>query len=205
MAISRFIHLFFPLIFVIIPALEVYAAQPQDHFTFILPAPAIHQSLQSILPLPLEPDKSMFDGTLAIDSIDKLAIHDQMIALHGVITGKDIAMNTEIAGRKIKLKLGQVILPLSCDLHLRYDQVGQQLFVTPSFKTSENSNGNGQALLPLLAALENREYPVDLRKLQGLNLNIGSRNLEIPLQPVQVTADNDQLILSLRPQKNKSR
>jgi len=180
------------------------AERPQDQFTFILPAPALHQTLQKNLPLLFKPESSSFDGKLSIDSIDRLSIHDEMISLHGIISGKDMAITTKIAGQNLKIKLGQVTLPLSCDLHLRFDQANQQLFITPQFKPSEDNSGNGQALLPLLAALSSKEYPVDLKELHSLKPSIGGQDLNLQLEPVQVTANNNQLVLGLRPQKIKS-
>jgi hypothetical protein len=180
------------------------AGQPQDQFTFILPAPALHQTLQKNLPLMFTPESSSFDGKLSIDSIDRLSIHDAMISLHGIISGKNLSLTTKIAGQNLKIKLGQVILPLSCDLHLRFDPSSQQLFITPHFKPSEDNSGNGQALLPLLAALGTKEYPVDLKELQSLKPSIGGQDLNLQLEPVQVTAANNQLVLGLRPKKIKS-
>lgn len=182
--------------------LKASATEPQDQFTLILPAPAIHQAVQAMLPLPLEPDSSSFNGKLSIDSIDKLTVHEETIALHGIVSGKNLTMNTEIAGQAIKLKLGQVTLPLSCDLHLRFDQAKQQLFITPQFKPSPNNdNQNGEAIFPLLAALGNREHLVELEQLLIINPTIGNQNRPLRIEPVQVTADNNQLILKLRPQK----
>jgi hypothetical protein len=194
------------LFFTLLSPVRVNATGMQDIFTFIFPAPALYQSLQAILPLPIEQQSSSFKGKLSLDSIDKLKIHDDIISLHGIVSGKDLSMHTEIAGQKIKLKLGHVTLPLFCDLHLRFDKVKQQLFVTPQFKPSKTkTGGNGDAIMPLLAAFGGREYPLDLSGLQSINPTIGRRDLALKLKPVQVTTKNNQLILGLRPEKKKSR
>jgi hypothetical protein len=181
-----------------------WAAHPSDQFTFILPAPALHQTLQNNLPLAIRPDSSSFDGTLSIDSIDKLSIHDKMISLHGIISGKDMNITTKIAGQKIKIKLGHITLPFNCDLLLRFDQAARQLFITPRFKTSADDNSNAQALIPLLSALSNREYPVDLTELHTLKPRVDGHDLNLQMEPVQIEARDNQLILGLRPQQNKS-
>ncbi len=179
------------------------AAQEQDQFTFTLPAPAVLQALQAILPL--EADSATVNGTISIDSIDTLTIHNNIISLHGVLSGKDLSVSTKIAGQNIRLKLGQLILPLSCDLHLRFDRAGQQLFITPQLKPSrENSAAGGEAILPLMAALNNREFPVDLKKLLAFNPTVGGQSRPLQLEAVQVTGGNNQLIFRLRAQKNKS-
>lgn len=178
----------------------------QDIFTFILPAPALRQSLQTILPLPLEQKSSSFSGRIILDSIDTLRIHNNIISVHGIVSGKNLSMHTQVAGQSIKLKLGQLTLPLACDLHLRFDNKKKQLFFTPQFKRSKNKSGNkGDVLLPLLAALGGHEYPVDLSRLQAMTPTIGNRRLDLRFQPVQVTTKNNQLILGLKPKKKKTR
>ncbi len=183
------------------------AQQGQDQFTFILPAPAVLQALQTILPLPLEPDSATVKGTISIDAIDTLTIHNNIISLHGVLSGKDLSVSTEIAGQNIRLKLGQLILPLSCDLLLRFDRASQQLFITPQLKPSQSQDKSatgGEAILPLMAALDNREYPVNLKKLLAFNPTVGGQSRPLQLEAVQVTGGNNQLIFRLRPKKNKS-
>ncbi len=175
----------------------------QDIFTLILPAPALRQSLQAILPLPIEQNNASFSGRLLLESIDQLRIHDNIISIHGVISGKKLSMHTMIAGQRINLKLGQVTLPLACDLHLRFDNKKQQLFFTPYFKASTKKTGN--VLLPLLATLSRRKYPVDLRRLQSFSPTVGKKQLNIRFKPVRVTTKNNQLILGFKPENKKSR
>lgn len=194
--------LFLILVTVFLPW-SAYATYPSDQFTFILPAPALHQTLQKNLPLILQPQSSSFKGTVSIESIDRLNIHDEMISLHGVISGKDMTISPTIAGQAIKITLGQITLPFSCDLLLRFDHNSGQLFITPRFTASESEKSNTQALLPLLTALSNREYPVDLTELNTLKPSIDGHDLNLQLEPVQIAAGDNQLILGLRPRQNK--
>ena len=181
------------------------AGQSQDQFTLVLPAPAIHQTLRTVLPLPLEPDSASFNGSLSIDSIESLTIHDEIISVHGIVSGKNLAISTEIAGQKIKLKLGQVTMPLSCDLHVRFDQARQQLFITPQLIPGpDNGDPGAEALLPLLALLGNREYPVDLKKLLSFNPTFGGESKPLQIEAVRIMLKNNQMTFKLRPQKTKS-
>ncbi len=177
-----------------------------DFFTLTLPAPALKQSLQAILPLSLARNDSTFSGNLILKSLDTLRIHNNIISVHGIVSGKNLAMQTQVAGQRLKLKLGQVTLPLTCDLHLRFDKKKQQLFFTPQFTRAKAASGSkGNVLLPLLTALGGHEYPVDLSRLQTFTPTIGNRKLDIRLQPVQVTTEKNRLILGLKPRKKKSR
>lgn len=194
-----------PLLLLLLCLPRYAGAQQQDQFTFILPAPALLWTLQALLPLPLETDDSTLSGTINIDSIDTLAIHDGRLTLHGVLTGKNLSINTAIAGQNIKLRLGQLILPLSCDLLLRFDRAGQRLFFTPLFKPGPDGKAqNSEAVLPLMAALNNREFPVDLKKLLTLNPTIGGTSRPLRVETTWVSARDNQLVLRLRPQKSKS-
>lgn len=175
----------------------------QDIFTLILPAQALRHTLQTALPLPIDQNSTNFSGRLIVESIDQLRIHDNTISVHGVVSGKKLAMHTRIGGQTIKLKLGHVTLPLACDLHLRFDEKKQKLFFTPQFTSSSQKSGN--VLLPLLTALGGHEYRVDLSRLLSFSPTIGTKQLNIHFQPVQVTTGNNQLVLELKPKKKKSR
>ena len=175
----------------------------QDIFTLILPAQALRHTLQAAMPLPINQHNKSFSGRLIVESIDQLRIHDNIISVHGVVSGKKLAMHTMIGGHNLNLKLGQVTLPLACDLHLRFDDKKQKLYFTPQFTSSSKKSGN--VLLPLLTALGSHEYPVDLGHLQSFSPTIGQKRVNIRFQPVQVTTGNNQLVLGLKPEKEKSR
>ena len=175
----------------------------QDIFTLILPAQALLHTLQAVLPLPIKQYNKSFSGRLIVESIDQLRIHDNIISVHGVVTGKKLAMHTMIGDRNIKLKLGRVTLPLACDLHLRFDDKKQRLFLKPQFTSSSKKSGN--VLLPLLTALAGHEYPVDLKRLLSFSPTIEGRQLTLRFQPVQIATGNNKLVLGLKPEKKKSR
>lgn len=174
--------------------------------TITLPATALHQTISDMLPLPLEQNGERFQGTITVDSISKLEINDNLISLQGQVSGKDIELTTNIGGQDIKLKLGKLVLPVTCDISLRYDQKEKTLFLTPRFQNPTHGNSDSaQTLLPLLNALGNKEYPVALDKISPFNTKVGSRNVSVRLEPVDIEAANNKMIIKLRPIAGKSR
>jgi hypothetical protein len=117
-------------------------------------------------------------------------------------------MATNLAGQNIQLKLGQVTLPIHCDLHTRFDRAQGKLFVRPRFANAgqaQTANGQAGSLDPLLGALGSREYPVDLEALQVLNLRMGERTIPIAMQPVNITGTDNSLIFRLLPRVGSPR
>ena len=110
-------------------------------------------------------------------------------------------MVTQIAGQDIQLRIGQVRLPMTCDLQTRFDPVQRKLFVTPRFSETGPGNGGQEAsLAPLLGALGGKEHPVNLEALQLLHINIGSRSIPIAMEPVKIAGADNALIFHLLPQ-----
>lgn len=173
--------------------------------TITLPAPALHQAINDILPLPLEQTGKQFQGTITIDSISKLAINDNLISLQGQVSGSDMQLTTNIGGQDIKLNLGKLVLPVTCDISLRYDPKKKTLFLTPRFQNSTHGKSNSaETLLPLLNALGNREYPVTMDTISPFNAQVGSKNVSVRMDPVDIRAGNNEMILKFRPVAGKN-
>ena len=173
--------------------------------TITLPAPALHQAISDILPLPLEQTGKQFQGTITVDSISKLAINDNLISLQGQVSGSDMQLTTNIGGQDIKLNLGKLVLPVTCDISLRYDPKKKTLFLTPRFQNPTNGKSNSaETLLPLLNALGNREYPVTMDTINAFNAKIGSKNVSVRMDPVDIRAGNNEMILKFRPVAGKN-
>jgi hypothetical protein len=173
--------------------------------TITLPGPALHQVISDILPLPLEQNGKKFKGTITVDSISKLEINDNLISLQGQVSGADIQLSTNIGGQDIKLNLGKIVLPVTCDISLRYDPKKKTLFLTPRFQNpTHNSSDSAKTLLPLLSAFGNREYPVTLDTINAFKAKIGSKNVSVRMEPVDIRAGNNEMILKFRPVTGKN-
>ena len=166
--------------------------------TFALPAPALLSILQRLQPIPIQPAQKSFSGSLAIQSIDHLHIHDNAISLHGIVKGSNLALQTMIAGQKLKLKLGNLSLPVACNLRLRLDKQKKALFLTPHFTATGNKVRKNDPIAGLLNGLGGKEYPLPLSEIDKLLSRNLARNISLGLQPVLLNMDNNTLTLGLK-------
>lgn len=173
----------------------------QRDIVITLPAETVLASLKKILPLDIPSQNAQLQGNIILESLDRLVIHDNIISVHGVLSGRNLVVVTNIAGQDIQLKVGQVHLPMTCDLHTRFDPVQRKLFVTPRFaNTGTGNNSQDASLTPLLGALAGREHLVKLDALRLLNIKIGTRSIPIAMEPVKITGTDNTLIFHLLPQ-----
>jgi hypothetical protein len=165
-----------------------------------LPAETVLTSLQKALPLDIPSQNRQLQGDITLESLDRLVIHDNIITVHGVLSGKNLVVTTNLAGQDIQLKVGEVRLPMTCDLQTRFDPARRQLFVTPRFTDTAQNAGNSQdPLTPLLGALGGREYLVDLDALQMINVKVGTKSIPIAMEPVNIEGVNNTLIFQMLP------
>lgn len=184
-----------------VPLIAVAAEKSRDRDIIItLPAETVLHSLQKMLPLKINTDNPDLQGQITLQSLKKLAINDNTLSVQGIVRGKNLSMVTTIANQKIRLKLGEVHLPVSCDLLTRFDKGKQQLFVTPFFHTPEQSDTGSNAIRPLLKALEGQEYPLQLDTLKLSNFKLGEKPFPLTMVPVEITGRDNALMINLQPQ-----
>ncbi|WLE95314.1 MAG: hypothetical protein QTN59_11545 [Candidatus Electrothrix communis] len=181
------------------------AGQPPP-VSLTLPLATLHQALSSLLPLPIEQQKrnSNFRGTFVVDSISRLAVkQNNVIALQGQLSGRNMAVKAQVAGQTIQIKLGQMVLPVSCDIALRYDRQRKTLFLRPTFyHQAQQQDPAAAALAPMLDSLS-REYALPLNTLDPLTGKIGITPIFVQLDPVDIRLNGDSLVLQFRPLTGK--
>lgn len=172
----------------------------QRDIVITMPAETVLASLQKMLPLAIPSHNEQLQGDIVLESLDRLFIHDNILSLHGVLSGKNLVLVTNIAGQDIQLKLGQIHLPVTCDLQTRFDQAKRKLFVTPRFtENAADKNKQEASVGSLISALGGKEYPVDLDALQLLNIKMGSRSIPIAMEPTNIAGLDNALIFRLMP------
>jgi hypothetical protein len=165
-----------------------------------LPAETVLASLQKVLPLDIPSQSRQLQGDIILESLDRLVIHNNIITVHGVLSGRNLIVSTHLAGQELQLRVGEVRLPMTCDLQTRFDPTKRQLFVTPRFSdTAPPAKAGDDALTPLLGALGGREYRVDLDALEMINLKVGSKSIPIAMEPVKIAGADNVLIFHLLP------
>ena len=175
---------FFCLVCILIFPFLSGAAEPRkivkkQPITITLPASTLHETLIDMLPLPIELKRknSKFQGPVVIDSISRLAIDENRISVSGRLIGRKLAMQAKVGSQTIQIKLGKLVLPVTCDIALRFDAAKKILFLFPKFKKTSGSKSNSdQTIVSLLNSLS-REYPVRLDELTPLLWDIGTESV----------------------------
>jgi len=185
------------------PAKDLFAAQQMLRFAW--PAPALLSVLQGLLPIPLPTDQKTFSGSVRIQSIDQLHIHDNTITVHGIIRGDNIAVHTTFAGQKLKVKLGNLSLPVAYDIDVRLDTKQHALFFTPHLRATGNNIHDKDPLADLLNGLSrNREYQLSSADVDTFLSNSLGRPVRLGLQPVLLDLNNNTLTFGLQPISRQS-
>ncbi|WP_153306441.1 hypothetical protein [Desulfogranum japonicum] len=190
---------------VLFTALSAFSAQAAARNIHLqLPAEALLASIQQVLPLPLATGQNDLDGDIMLTSLDSLSIDGNIIHFRGMVHGNDLAMNTQIAGQNIRLKLGAVQLPITCDLATRLDTKKRLLYITPTFKSAaQNDNSQQTGLDPLLGSLSNKEYSIPFDKWNILNLQLGNQQVPLAMDPVRIAGVKNTLIVEMQPRPAK--
>lgn len=177
-----------------------------DIVTLTLPAAMIKQSVQSVLPLPIVPEGDHLQGRLVLDSISKLEMRDNGALVKGTVLGSNLSLKTKVGNQTLNMKIGEVILPLTCDFTFRFDPATKILYVTPRIEQpAPTKNPSADAVLPLLILLGNKEYPVSLDSLQTFTTKIGEQDISVAMEPVDIRIAARQMVVKMRPKLRKTR
>lgn len=163
-----------------------------------LPAETVHAAIKKILPLTIPTQGSAMQGQLIVESIDQLSIRNNVISVRGVLGGKNMTVNAMVADKPFRVQLGELRLPVSCDLLTRFDRQTRNLYITPRF--TERGNGQDAGLASLLGSLAGREYPLELDALKRLDFEVGTRVIAFTMQPTNIIGQDNALIFYLQPQ-----
>jgi hypothetical protein len=188
------------LLLCLFPAVDT-AADNRKAIVLTMPAEAVLAALQQAVPLTFSTRNRQVQGDITIESVDQLVIHNSIISMHGMLVGRNLTVTTNLAGQDIQIRIGEVRLPVACDLQTRFDPARRKLLVTPQCKETALDPGNSINTQPsLLSAFDGREYPVDLDALKTINLKVGSGSMSITMEPVSVTGSDNALIMHMVPQ-----
>lgn len=191
------------LTFIVPPVAGAAESRRDRDIVIALPAETVLHSLQKMLPLEIHTNNPDLQGQITLQSLKKLKINDNTLSVQGVVGGKNLSMVTTIANQKIRLKLGEVHLPVTCDLRTRFDKGKQQLFVTPFFPVTDQSTPGANAITPLLKALEGKEYPLQLDPLKLSNIKLGKKQFPLTMVPVDISGNDNTLMINLQPQPTR--
>lgn len=197
------IRAFFPflLLFSFLISPIIAASADQEALTLRIPAPVMVDILNKTVPIQLDPSSDSFTGNLAIQRIDNLKFGKQSLSALLGLVGKDMKLSTTIAGHKLLLNIGNVLLDFTINAKMRYDASKQMLFITPTV-TDIDSHGESKTdeIGNLLTKLFNgKEFPVSIDRLQPIITDTGSKQLTINMNITEISMAEDALVLQIKP------
>lgn len=177
-----------------------------DLVTITIPEQVVRQSITESLPLSVKPETGLLAGSLDLDSIDTLELGDNSALVHGLIRGKDLVLTTRIGNRDLRLRLGEVQLPLRCTFTFRFDPQQKNLYITPHLADPASGAPPEQAdkAVPVLALLNNREYRLSLANIERFQARVGRTNLALEMEPVDVRVFPGELVVKMKPMVRKT-
>jgi len=103
------------------------------------------------------------------------------------------------------MQLGNVQLPVTCELFLRFDSSKKILFVMPRFPKPKSlySTEPADALQLLLASLGEDEYPVELGAIRPIIAEVGSNSIPIELEALDIQTQKGLLLIKMKPTVSK--
>ncbi len=184
---------------------NVFCFSDQQKVTLTIHEEALRQAIVDCLPLPIQSSNHSFQGSIVLDSLDKLQIREKSIFLHGVILGRDISMHTSIAGQNVKMALGNVSLPVTCELFFRFDRQKKSLFIKPVFLKTEKDDAdkNPDFFAPLLQSLGGREYEVPLDSLDPFLFKVGDNPISVRFIVDDIQTMRSAMVVKLLPKVAK--
>jgi len=192
----RRIGTFFFTLLLIVSLPDAAPCRQNKNIVLTLPAETVLSSVQKMLPLAIPSQSRSLQGDIIVESLSHLAIADNAITIRGVLAGRNLVVTTRLGGQDFQIRLGEVHLPVACTLKTRFDPARRKLYVSPSFPDSSKGEGD---LAPLLGALTNREYQVDLDALENLDIRVGDKTIPIAMEPVKIAGVNNTLVFHMLP------
>jgi hypothetical protein len=174
--------------------------------TIALPEDMIQHSLQDVLPLNIDDPGRHVEGTLILNSVSKLVLGENSAVLQGVVMGRNISIITRVGNQDLRIKVGDLQLPLTCDLTFRFDAGKKVFYVTPRVRPPAPGSKTDMAssVISLLTLFDNREYPVSLTSLKTLNAKVGNQDISVDMEPVDIRVSKGQLIVKMVPRFSKT-
>ncbi|GAB4347056.1 MAG: hypothetical protein Kow0089_24600 [Desulfobulbaceae bacterium] len=174
--------------------------------TIALPDEVVRRSLQDILPLNLEDTSRNIDGTLILQSISRLVMGENSAVLQGLLIGRNLSVITRVGDQDLRIRIGDLQLPLTCDLGFRFDREKKVLYVTPRLRRPASASLTDMAgsVLSVLTLFNNREYPVSLTSFKTLAASVGRQDIAVEMEPVDIRVTKRQLVVKMVPRLSKT-
>ncbi|MEN8190942.1 MAG: hypothetical protein ABFS19_13940 [Thermodesulfobacteriota bacterium] len=196
------------LLLLLFPA-NIFAAAPtpaaRQYVTLNLPQQVLTSCVKKALPIKIDHGSSNLEGDILITSVNNFRVENKRLAADLILTGNDLHLVTAIGSRNIRLRVGSMQFHFKATANLRFDPRNRTLYIRPLVNNVQSSNqGQSEVANLLLPLINNREFPVTMKKLQPLIADTGAKKIAVSMELHDIRAQNGQLVFAIAPRISDS-
>jgi len=166
-----------------------------------IPETVISELVRDALPIEVTKGKTL-SGIIWVKSIDRLRLEENKLSFSVNLLGENIQYAGKIGNLRTHLNFGTIDVSFDCDASIRYDKEKGILYVKPRILEKRSSN---EVLLPLLVGLINdKEYPITVKKLEPIITKYGNKSLIINMDISSVYTEQNMLFIGIKPSVMKN-
>ena len=183
-------------------ALNASAGKP---VSIVLPDSLIQDIIQKALPANVPIQAKAILGSVSVDGIKNLTLNKDRLSGHVTLSGHDLNLVTNIAGHKLRMKIGSLTMGFQCDATVRFDAKSQILYIKPVITDLQSTDKAKAEIASLIAQLfNNREFPMQLNKLKPFSADTGEKTLHITMRVSGVSIHPGEIHLQAVPTINST-
>jgi hypothetical protein len=172
-----------PLLFFFLATSHVLAATANKPVTITLPDTLIKEVIHKALPVDVPIQSKTVLGSVSIDAIKNIKLHKNKLSGHVTLSGHKLNLVTNIAGHKLRMKIGSLTMSFQCDASVRFDAKNQTLHIKPVITELQTADKAKAEMASLIAQLFNgREFPLQLDKLKPFAADTGDKIINIAMR-----------------------
>ena len=165
-----------------------------------LPDSVIKEAIHKILPLTFKLQSNNLLGSVSIDKISNLRFQNNKLSSHITLSGHKLNLVTSIAGHNLRMNIGTVTMNFRCDATIRFDALSQTLYVKPVITEIESTGNQKTDIAATISLLfNNREFPLQIQKLNPLITNTGNKLLNISMLISNIELRPASLLVTIKP------
>jgi hypothetical protein len=188
------------LLFIFLTGTTSFASTPQKSITMSLPDNVLKEVILKILPLEFGIQSKTLLGSVSIDKIENLQLMENKLSSHITLSGNKLNLITTIAGHDLRMKIGTLTLSFQCDSTIRFDAPTQTLYIRPVVtKIQSDDRKKTDVAAALVLLFNNREFPIEIEKLNPITADTGSKLLNISMDIATIQLRPNILQLGITP------
>jgi hypothetical protein len=176
------------------------AYSSQEPITMNLPESVVKTAITKSLPLDFKLQSDTLLGSISIDKIENLQFQKNKLSSRITLSGHELNLVTSIGGHNLQMKIGTLTMSFQCDATIRFDAASQTLFIKPVITDLQSSNNQkGDIASAIVLLFNNREFPLQIEKIQPIVADTGNKFLNISMDIANIGLQPDSLLLSITP------